>query len=421
MVQPIGKHEMTGPTAERVESVKATLRKSARGSHRTEQVARAAAHLFQDYGYQNVSIDRIGAAVGLTGPAVYRHFKGKHEILVHALMSQVRLVDELHAAATEQGTTPEERLHLLLAGLGDLTVNGNEATLWRREQRHLADDEREVFRRHFADNHERIAAQILAHKPGLGQQKADLLGFTVLAMYSNTPDIRGSLPADRLQEIQTAIAWAIIDCPLPDTDPAATVTAAPMPRRPAGRRERIIDAAARLFNERGFYDVHIDDIARESEMSTATLYQHVASKTEVLRAVLERGAEGLLYVTADALAYATGPEQALDALIETYIRQAVGPYGRIMHILAADLLYLPDEEQQALRSAQREYLAEWVEVIGALSGGLTPHDARALTQAAIGVVTDITQDPDLRRRPQLVEELTAVVRAMVLPPGLEPS
>jgi AcrR family transcriptional regulator len=88
MSRPTEKSEMPRSTAERVENVKKTLHTSARGTHRTEQVARAAAHLFQDFGYQNVSIDRIGAAVGLTGPAVYRHFKGKHDILVHALMSR---------------------------------------------------------------------------------------------------------------------------------------------------------------------------------------------------------------------------------------------------------------------------------------------------------------------------------------------
>lgn len=408
---------MPRSTAVRAEAVKATLRSSARGRHRTEQVARAAAHLFQDYGYQNVSIDRIGSAVGLTGPAVYRHFKGKHEILVHALMSQVHLVEELHAVTEQEGTTALEQLQLLLAGFGDLTANGNEATLWRREQRHLEDAEREVFSRHFDDNQVRITARIAAVKPEISAHKAELLGFAVLAMYSNTPNFRGNLSADRLQEIQAAAAWAIIDCELPDPAPDAPPAPDLGQRQPAGRRERIIDAAARLFTERGFYDVHIDDIAKASEMSTATLYQHVSSKSEVLRAVLERGAEGLLYVTSDALAYAFTPEQALDALITTYVRQALGVYGRIMHILATDLLYLPDEEQSALRNAQREYVAEWVEAIEALSDDLSPADARALAQAAIGVVTDISQNPRLRQRPGVTDELVALMRAIVVPNG----
>lgn len=407
---------MSSSTASRAEAVKATLRSSARGRHRTEQVARAAAHLFQDYGYQNVSIDRIGAAVGLTGPAVYRHFKGKHEILVHALMTQVKLVEDLHSVTEDQGTTALEQLQLLLAGLGDITANGNEATLWRREQRHLEDAEREVFRRHFDHNQERITSKILAAKPELSPAEAELLGFAVLAMYSNTPNFRGNLSAERLQEIQVAATWAIIDCELPKTSPDATPAPVPVRRQPAGRRERIIEAAARLFNERGFYDVHIDDIAKASEMSTATLYQHVNGKSEVLRAVLERGAEGLLYVTSGALAYASTPEVVLDALVTTFVRQAMGVYGRIMHILATDLLYLPEEEQSALRNAQREYVAEWVEAIEALTD-LSPADARALAQAAIGIVTDITQNPRLLRRPGIADELVALMHAIVVPAG----
>lgn len=389
----------------------------ARVNPRTEQIARAAANLFQELGYQNVSIDQIGAAVGLTGPAVYRHFKGKHGILVHALMTQVQLVDALSERADRDGSTPREQLDLFLGGLADLTANGDEATLWRREQRHLEPAEREEFRRHFARIQQRIAGKIMDAAPGTDAHKAELLGFAILAMYSNTPDIRGSLSTERLMLLQIALSNAILACTIPDPDPRTPTTPMPVPRQPAGRRERIIDASAKLFDERGFYDVRIDDIAKASEMSVATLYQHVTGKAQVLRAVLERGAEGLLYVTADALAVAGSPDDVLDALISTYVRQALGIHGRIMHILSTDLLYLSDEEQGALRETQREYVAEWIAAIRALSEGLDTIDARALAQAVIGVLTDITQTPRLRERPGIAEELRVLARAMALPPG----
>ncbi|MBC2637675.1 MULTISPECIES: TetR/AcrR family transcriptional regulator [unclassified Rhodococcus (in: high G+C Gram-positive bacteria)] len=410
---------MPRATATRSDAGTGGTRSSVKGGRRTEQIARAAARLFQDLGYQNVSIDQIGAAVGLTGPAVYRHFKGKHDILVQALMSQVRLVDEL-AARADEGVTAQEQLDLFLAGLGDLTANGDEATLWRREQRHLEPAERDEFLADFATNRDRIAAKVMAAQPKVDERTAELLGFAVLAMYSNTPDIRGTLPSDRLIDIQSAVAAAIIGSKLPDHGPEAVTAPHTVHRRPAGRRERILEASAGLFDARGFYDVRIDDIAKASEMSVATLYQHVSGKTEVLRAILERGAEGLLYVTADALATADNPHQALDALIRTYIRQALGVHGRIMHILATDLLYLPDDEQAALRETQREYVAEWVDAICALDGDLSAADARALAQSAIGVITDVSQESRLRERPGIAEDLAILARAMVLPTGLVP-
>lgn len=390
-----------------------------RGGPRSEQIVRAATLLFQDLGYQNVSIDQIGSAVGLTGPAVYRHFKGKYALLVEALRTQVDLTQQLTDRAAGSGSTAQEVLDLFLDGLSDLTANGDEATLWRREQRHLKEAERIEFQAQFRSNRDRLAAMILSANPEVTTHQAELLGFAVLTMYSNTPSIRGSLTPERLIAIQSALAKAIIGCNLPHVSAGTQSIPTPVHRKPAGRRERILTASTTLFDERGFYDVRIDDIAKASGMSVATLYQHVTGKTQVLRAILERGAEGLLYVTAEALSHATTPQEVLGALVETYIRQALGVHGRTMHILAADLLYLSEDEQASLRETQREYLAEWVEVICTLAGHLGTSDARALSQATIAVITDVSQNPELKARPGITEELSALAHAMVLPTGLE--
>ncbi|UGT62481.1 TetR/AcrR family transcriptional regulator [Nocardia asteroides] len=384
----------------------------ARRGRRADQIAAAAGELFRTLGYQNVGIDQIGAAVGLTGPAVYRHFKGKNAILVAALMRQVAMVDELAIRADTAGGTPRQRFDLLLDGLGDLTAHHDEATLWRREQRHLEPAQRAVFEENFVQVTARIADGIHGVRPELPAADAELLGFAVLTMYSNTSGIRGTLTPERLRELQSAVARAIAACELPAaTEPPPPAAA---PRLPAGRRERILAAATELFDERGFYDVRIDDIAAGAEMSVSTLYQYANSKTEVLRAILHRGAEGLLYVTAETLAAVTDPAEVLDALIAGYIRQTLGMHGRIMRILAADLLYLPEQEQTALRETQREYVAEWVQAILARNEGLATDDARALALAAIGVLTDISQHPRLRARPGVATKLAAIARAAVL-------
>ncbi|WP_026553292.1 TetR/AcrR family transcriptional regulator [Arthrobacter sp. H20] len=45
----------------------------------------AAAQLFADRGYNGVSIEDLGAAAGVSGPAVYRHFSGKPAVLAALL------------------------------------------------------------------------------------------------------------------------------------------------------------------------------------------------------------------------------------------------------------------------------------------------------------------------------------------------
>jgi AcrR family transcriptional regulator len=52
---------------------------------RSEQILLAAAHLFATRGYGATSIDDIGAAAGVSGPAIYWHFPGKQALLAAML------------------------------------------------------------------------------------------------------------------------------------------------------------------------------------------------------------------------------------------------------------------------------------------------------------------------------------------------
>jgi AcrR family transcriptional regulator len=47
----------------------------------------AAARLFAEHGYNGVSIDDLGMAAGVSGPALYRHFPGKEAILTELLVT----------------------------------------------------------------------------------------------------------------------------------------------------------------------------------------------------------------------------------------------------------------------------------------------------------------------------------------------
>ena len=57
----------------------------ARRRTRREEILEIAVGLFASRGYHGVSMDDIGAAAGVTGPALYHHFAGKEAMLVAAL------------------------------------------------------------------------------------------------------------------------------------------------------------------------------------------------------------------------------------------------------------------------------------------------------------------------------------------------
>ena len=59
-----------------------------RRPHRRDEILGAAAALFQERGFESTGIDDIGAAIGMTGPAVYRHFESKQDILETLVVSR---------------------------------------------------------------------------------------------------------------------------------------------------------------------------------------------------------------------------------------------------------------------------------------------------------------------------------------------
>ena len=73
-----------------------------------------AARLFAESGFHGVSIDDLGAELGISGPALYRYFPGKESILAEMLLDiSQRLLDGAQARVLEPGV-PEQQLSALI-------------------------------------------------------------------------------------------------------------------------------------------------------------------------------------------------------------------------------------------------------------------------------------------------------------------
>lgn len=84
-------------------------------AERTDAILAAAAELFAQRGYSGVSLEEIGAAVGVSGPAVYRHFAGKQALLGALLIgvSERLVAGGLDVASA--ATSAEQRMRDLVA------------------------------------------------------------------------------------------------------------------------------------------------------------------------------------------------------------------------------------------------------------------------------------------------------------------
>jgi AcrR family transcriptional regulator len=83
-------------------------------AERSDAILHAAARLFAARGYSGVSLEDIGAAVGVSGPAVYRHFAGKQALLGAVLVKVSQ--DLIHGGRRvwDESPTADERMRALI-------------------------------------------------------------------------------------------------------------------------------------------------------------------------------------------------------------------------------------------------------------------------------------------------------------------
>ena len=91
----------------------------------------------------------------------------------------------------------------------------------------------------------------------------------------------------------------------------------------AERRAVIIEAAGRLFGERGYDGATLDEIAAVSGVTKPILYRHFADKQDLYLALLRRHRDDLS-TFAPAIPQEGTPEQRLRAILELWFAYAQG-------------------------------------------------------------------------------------------------
>ena len=108
----------------------------ANSSKRHKNILEAATELFYAHSFAAVGMDAIGERAGVTGPAVYRHFSGKNEILA-TLFDEA--IDGLVLATGNTFDDPIEELEYLVRGHAKYVLEQRKlAGVKIREERSLA-------------------------------------------------------------------------------------------------------------------------------------------------------------------------------------------------------------------------------------------------------------------------------------------
>ncbi|MFJ5230626.1 TetR/AcrR family transcriptional regulator [Kitasatospora sp. NPDC088391] len=318
---------------------------------RRARILAVAADRFHRDGYHRVSMAELAAEVGITAPALYRHFRGKPELLCCAVESGL---DALCAALASGGAVELAELALERRGFG---------TLWQRDARLLPPGRRAVLRRRL-----RAAVRDVAAEEG------ELAWWAVLSGYGSLGRHGVALPRRRYLELLLGMRERLLAvgefAPVADPPPVPAPTA---------RREALVVAATRLFHRHGFDNVSTERLGAAVGIAGPSVYKHFGTKSALLAAVLDRGREQLRREVLPVLGAGPGPAVAAFADFARRERDYLG-------VMLSETERLAPGERRAAVDFRRGFLRGWVEL--AALPGEPAAETRVRVHAMIAVAVD---------------------------------
>ncbi len=143
------------------------------------------------------------------------------------------------------------------------------------------------------------------------------------------------------------------------------------------RRGQILDAAEKVFADKGLAKARMDDIVAEAGLSKGALYWYYKGKDAIIRAILDRVFAGEIR---EAEALVDAPGSASDRM-RLFVGYAVREYVRLEHLasLAYEFIAL-GARSKTVRSAIMGYFRHYLDILGQIiqqgidSGEFVPCD-----------------------------------------------
>ena len=155
-------------------------------------------------------------------------------------------------------------------------------------------------------------------------------------------------------------------------------------RAKAERADALLSEAARLFAERGYSGVSLEDIGTAVGVSGPAVYRHFTGKQALLGAVLVKVSEDLVSGGTAVSENASGADERMRALIGFHVEFALGN-ADVIRVQDRDLAYLTDTDRADVRQLQRAYIDLWISALAPLHDS-PADDLRLRVQACFGLI-----------------------------------
>ncbi len=153
------------------------------------------------------------------------------------------------------------------------------------------------------------------------------------------------------------------------------------------KRQAVLQAAAELFNERGFHATSLDDIAARLHVSKPTLYYYVKNKDEILLQCVSQGLEMTLQGIEASRAAGGDAVAQLRACMQVYAGIVMQPFG--MCLIRVGDEEVPEPSRTELRRMKSEIDLAFRRLVaqGVREGSLAPCDPKMTAFTIAGALS----------------------------------
>jgi AcrR family transcriptional regulator len=179
---------------------------------RRDEILEIAMGLFAARGYHGVSMDDVGAAAGVTGPALYHHFAGKEAMLIAALapVSESCLEGGRARVAAHPGEPKAALESLVEFHVAFALANPAVIAVHLHELDRLPEEPRRQIRRLQRLYVEVWVETLTALRADLDAPEARVLAHAAFGLMNSTPFLGGEVDRERRAELLRAATLAAL-------------------------------------------------------------------------------------------------------------------------------------------------------------------------------------------------------------------
>ena len=178
---------------------------------RRRELIAAAARLFAARGYYAVTVDDLGEALGISGPALYRHFPSKQALLVAVFDQVIEIQREQLSEALAEASDPAGALEGMIRLHVRFAVEQRETmAVWRQEYHNLPEADSWRLRRA-----QRLYVEEWVHvvhelRTDLDDASVRALVHGVLALLQSPSDFQSGAPDEGVVNLLMSTAVAAV-------------------------------------------------------------------------------------------------------------------------------------------------------------------------------------------------------------------